>query len=150
MAGTCINNENKLMNCDTVSITVQTLNVYESYKNEINNSVVFSQNSCSDYSLLSWVGRQKLVCKIIMEQEALGREDFFFLEQNISTFGMDIDNKHLRIEQQIGGVLWIPFGKGKKTKQFEEACISKSLRAWNRSCNSAGSIKIPKLRSVTA
>jgi hypothetical protein len=61
------------------SITMQTFNIYESCinKNEINNSVTFSQNTFNDYSLHSRIGHQKLLCEIITEQETL-RGRFFF------------------------------------------------------------------------
>jgi hypothetical protein len=76
---------------------MQPFNIYESCinKNEINNSVAFSQNTFNDYSLHSRIGRQKLVCEIIMEQETIRGGNFFF-EPKISTFGVGIENKTLR------------------------------------------------------
>jgi hypothetical protein len=153
MAGTCSNNNgNKWMKYDTVSINMQTLNIYESCinKNEINNSVAFSQNNFNDYSLYLRIGRLKLVCEIIIETGELTRRRFLFWNRKYPHLGWISKIKHLRTALQIICVLWITFCKGKETKQFKKTCISKTLRFRNLSSVSIESIKIPKLRSLNA
>jgi hypothetical protein len=81
------------MKYSTASVTMHTLNIYESRinKSKINNSVEFSKKKCNGYRPHTRIGRVKLLCEIILEQETI-RGDFF-LEPKIFIFRVDIDNK---------------------------------------------------------